>query len=219
MSDWITAKALNDANNEISLLSSESGLPDNHVITIRERELSVDDSELIQNNIKTDTVTLNLDREWEGIHPLILFGPNSNGVLYVEYKGEPVHIPAGAMEDVGPLDLSVMGLDDTGQVRLVTKAAPGTFTVVESGEYIGEISEDDASLLGQILSALEELKALKKQLEDIIATGTLSGDYNKLQNRPEINGVVLEGNKTLDDLNVKPIEKKDIDSLDQITTE
>jgi hypothetical protein len=56
--------------------SSEEGLPDNHVVTVTERSLSVDIPELIQNNIKTDTVTLELDAEWDGISPVIIFeGP------------------------------------------------------------------------------------------------------------------------------------------------
>ena len=159
INNWVHAsdvmKMVKSANS-ISTFSSEEGLPDNHVITIRERELTVDFPELIQNNIKTDTVTLDLDAEWDGIQPVIIFGPNADGTIAVEYTGEPVHIPGAVMQYVGGLDCSVMGLDDSGEVRLVTKAAPNTFEVVESGEYIGQISEDDVSLLGQILSAIKD---------------------------------------------------------------
>ena len=161
INNWVHAsdlmKMIKSANG-ISTLSSEEGLPDNHVITIRERELTVDFPELIQNNIKTDTVTLDLDAEWDGIQPVIIFGPNASGTIAVEYTGEPVHIPGAVMEYVGGLDCSVMGLDDSGEVRLVTKAAPNTFEVVESGEYIGQISEDDVSLLGRILSAIKDVE-------------------------------------------------------------
>ena len=161
INNWVHAsdlmKMIKSANST-STLSSEEGLPDNHVITIRERELTVDFPELIQNNIKTDTVTLDLDAEWDGIQPVIIFGPNASGTIAVEYTGEPVHIPGAVMQYVGGLDCSVMGLDDSGEVRLVTKAAPNTFEVVESGEYIGQISEDDVSLLGQILSAIKDVE-------------------------------------------------------------
>lgn len=37
-----------------------------HTITVVDRVVSVDKPELVQNNIKTETVTLNLDSEWEG---------------------------------------------------------------------------------------------------------------------------------------------------------
>ena len=161
INNWVHASDLMEmikSANSTSTLSSEEGLPDNHIITIRARELTVDFPELIQNNIKTDTVTLDLDAEWDGIQPVIIFGPNAGGTIAVEYPGEPVHIPGAVMQYVGGLDCSVMGLDDSGEVRLVTKAAPNTFEVVESGEYIGQISEDDVSLLGKILSAIKDVE-------------------------------------------------------------
>lgn len=219
MNEWIDLKTYEKilAAQAPSLLSSTEGLPDNHVITIREREISVDFTQLIQNNIKTDTVTLDLDAEWDGIHPVILFGSSEEyGVCAVDYTGDPVHVPASAMEHVGPLDLSVMGLDDSGSVRLVTIAAPGTFEVVESGEYIGEISEDDACLLGQILSALSELQELKKQLEDLISSGGGSGttDYNALSNIPKIDDIDVKGDLSLSDFGLAPITSEEIDSLE-----
>lgn len=33
-----------------------------------------------------------------------------------------------------------------------------------------------------------------------------SKDYNKLVNKPQINGVTLEGNKTLEELGIAPLE-------------
>lgn len=134
--------------------SSEEGLPDNHVVTVTERSLSVDIPELIQNNIKTDTVTLELDAEWEGISPVIIF-ECADADYQVQYEGAATHIPQAVMKSTGSVGLSVCGYDDTGEIRLVTKAAPSTFTVVASGSFIGEISEDDVSLLGQILAAAE----------------------------------------------------------------
>lgn len=219
MNEWIDLKTYEKilAAQAPSLLSSTEGLPDNHVITIREREISVDFTQLIQNNIKTDTVTLDLDAEWDGIHPVILFGSSEEyGVCAVDYTGDPVHVPASAMEHVGPLDLSVMGLDDSGSVRLVTIAAPGTFEVVESGEYIGEISEDDACLLGQILAALSELQELKKQLEDLIASGGGSGttDYNALSNIPTIDDIDVKGDLSLSDFGLAPITSEEINGLE-----
>lgn len=218
MNEWIDLKTYEKilAAQAPSLLSSTEGLPDNHIITIREREISVDFTQLIQNNIKTDTVTLDLDAEWDGIHPVILFGSSEEyGVCAVDYTGDPVHVPASAMEHVGPLDLSVMGLDDSGSVRLVTIAAPGTFEVVESGEYIGEISEDDACLLGQILAALSELQELKKQLEDLIASGGGSGttDYNALTNLPVIDGVEIKGERSLSEFGLTAISPEEIETI------
>ena len=145
--------------------SSEEGLPDNHVVTIVERTLTVDIPELIQNNIKTDTVTLELDSEWDGISPVIIF-ECSDADYQVQYEGAATHIPQAVMKNTGSVGCSVCGYDDTGEVRLVTKAAPSTFSVVASGSFIGEISEDDVSLLGQILAAADAANAAANKVEN-----------------------------------------------------
>ena len=151
--------------------SSEEGLPDNHVVTIVERTLTVDIPELIQNNIKTDTVTLELDSEWDGISPVIIF-ECSDADYQVQYEGAATHIPQAVMKNTGSVGCSVCGYDDTGEVRLVTKAAPSTFSVVASGSFIGEISEDDVSLLGQILAAADAANAAANKVENASFTAT-----------------------------------------------
>ena len=149
MSKWYTEK-------EIALLSSEAGLPDNHVITVVEREISVDDPELIQNNVRTDTFTLNLDAEYDDLNVVVIFTKPDDINVKVAYNGTPTHIPGSAMELVGSLACSVVGIDADGEVRAVTKAAPDTFQVVESGAYDGSVTSDDAELLGQILQAVSD---------------------------------------------------------------
>ena len=166
MSEWMTINEFRGANR-----SSEEGLPDNHIITIRERVLTVDRSELIQNNVKTDTVTLELDSEWDGINPIIIFECSDEN-YQVAYTGEPVHIPQAVMLKIGRIGCSVCGLDDTGEIRLVTKAAPNIFTVMESGSYIGEVSDDDVSLLGQILAAADAANAAVDKVENASFTAT-----------------------------------------------
>lgn len=165
MSKWYTEE-------EIALLSSEAGLPDNHVITVVEREISVDDPELIQNNVRTDTFTLNLDAEYDDLNVVVIF-TKPNGVnTKVAYNGTPTHIPGLAMELVGDLACSVVGIDDAGEVRAVTKAAPGSFHVVESGAYDGSVSSDDAELLGQILQAVSDAEAAITAAEIAITAAT-----------------------------------------------
>ena len=166
MSEWMTINEFHKANR-----SSEEGLPDNHIITIRERVLTVDMPELIQNNVKTDTVTLELDSEWDGINPIIIFECSDEN-YQVAYTGEPVHIPQAVMLKIGRIGCSVCGLDDTGEIRLVTKAAPNIFTVMESGSYIGEVSDDDVSLLGQILAAADAANAAVDKVENASFTAT-----------------------------------------------
>ena len=153
MSKWYKASELERLNTPMPM-DGVNGLPDNHVITVSERTIEIDESELVQNNVSTDTFTLELDAEWDDITPVVIFS-NSKGDYKVAYENGPTKIPAAAMAVIGSVDVSVFGLDSTGAVRVVTKAAPNTMDVVESGKFVGEISEDDVSLLGQILAAVE----------------------------------------------------------------
>ena len=155
MSKWYSFEELKRARTPMPL-DSETGLPDNHVITVVERVISVDDSELIQNNVRTDTFTLNLDAEYDDLNVVVIFTKPNNINVKVAYNGTPTHIPGSAMELVGSLACSVVGIDADGEVRAVTKAAPDTFQVVKSGAYDGSVTSDDAELLGQILQAVSD---------------------------------------------------------------
>lgn len=127
------------------------GLPDNHVITIRDRRIYIENATLVQNNVATDTYTLDLDSEWDGISPVVIFGPCPGYESL--YQNGPTTIPAAAMRTAGPLDVSVMGYDSTGKVRLVTIEALGIMNVVDSGCYSGVTPDEPDTLLGQIVAA------------------------------------------------------------------
>lgn len=154
MSKWYKASELERLNTPMPM-DGVNGLPDNHVITVSERTIEIDEPELVQNNVATDTYTLELDAEWDDITPVVIFS-NSEGDYKVAYENAPTKIPAAVMAVVGAIDVSVFGLDSTGAVRVVTKAAPNTMNVVESGKFIGQVSSDDVSLLGQILQAVSD---------------------------------------------------------------
>lgn len=123
-----------------------------HTITVVDRVVSVDKPELVQNNIKTETVTLNLDSEWDGLSTVINIG-NKKPVSVI-WSGEPVVIPAELMATVGLLDVSVVGYGDDGGIRAVTKQATSIFNVVASGFVEGnEPIPDPTTILGQLVSA------------------------------------------------------------------
>ena len=108
----------------------------------------------MQNNIKTETVTLNLDSEWEGLSCIINIG-NEKPVSVI-WSGEPVVIPAELMTTVGSLDVSVVGYGDDGGIRAVTKQAQSIFNVVASGFVEGdEAVPDPTTLLGQLIQAAD----------------------------------------------------------------
>ena len=125
-----------------------------HTITVVDRVVSVDKPELVQNNIKTETVTLNLDSEWEGLSTVINIG-NEKPVSVI-WSGEPVVIPAELMTTVGSLDVSVVGYGDDGGIRAVTKKATSIFNVVASGFVEGdEAVPDPTTILGQLTEAAD----------------------------------------------------------------
>ena len=171
MSKWYSFEELKRARTPMPL-DSEAGLPDNHVITVVERVISVDNSELIQNNVRTDTFTLNLDAEYDDLNVVVIFTKPNDINVKVAYNGTPTHIPGSAMELVGSLACSVVGIDADGEVRAVTKAAPDTFQVVESGAYDGSVTSDDAELLGQILQAVSDAEAAITEAETATTAAT-----------------------------------------------
>lgn len=164
MSEWTDANAP-------AVLSSTEGVPDNHVITIRERRITVDFKTLIQNNVKTDTVTLDLDAEWDGVTPVIMFGDQYNATSVI-YTGEPVFVPANVMLNTGGVDLSVTGYDSSGEMRLVTVKAVSVFEVIASGAYDGEAEEaSDPTLLGQVLEAATAAQQATAEMTPLISEG------------------------------------------------
>lgn len=171
MSKWYSLKEFKRARTPM-LLDSVTGLPDNHVITVVERVISVDDPELIQNNVRTDTFTLNLDAEYDDLNVVVIFTKPNNINVKVAYNGTPTHIPGSAMELVGSLACSVVGIDADGEVRAVTKAAPDTFQVVKSGAYDGSVTSDDVELLGQILQAVSDAEAAITEAETATTAAT-----------------------------------------------
>ena len=154
MSEWEKVDGT-DEDYGIMPLDSETGLPDNHVVTITERRITVDFPTLIQNNVKTDTITLDLDAEWDDVDAYLIFGW-IGGTKMVEYTAPATVIPRECMEDVGTVSLSVVGYNKDRTMRLVTVYAPGIFTVIQSGMTIGDtVAEAAPDLLAQLLAAAE----------------------------------------------------------------
>lgn len=137
-----------------------------HTITVVDRVVSVDKPELVQNNIKTETVTLNLDSEWDGLSTVINIG-NKKPVPVI-WSGEPVVIPAELMTTVGSLDVSVVGYGDDGGIRAVTKQAKSIFNVVASGFVEGdEAVPDPTTVLGQLVQAADRFNQASEDIGGI----------------------------------------------------
>lgn len=154
-------------NQPIAPMSADPGeeFPFLHTITVVDRVVSVDKPELVQNNIKTETVTLNLDSEWDGLSCIINIG-NSDTPTSLIWSGQPVTIPAELMTDIGTLNVSVVGYGDDGALRAVTKKADAIFTVVASGYVEGdEPVPDPTTILGQLTEAADRANQAADRFE------------------------------------------------------
>ena len=144
-------------NQPITPTSADPGeeFPFLHTITVVDRVVSVDNPELVQNNIRTETVTLNLDSEWDGLSCIINIGSGKTPTSLI-WSGQPVVIPAELMTDIGTLNVSVVGYGDNGTVRAVTKKADAMFVVAASG-YVHDDNPvpDPTTILGQLTEAAD----------------------------------------------------------------
>lgn len=132
----------------------EGDIPDVHVIAVRERRVTVDYPTIIQHNVNTDTIELDLDGEWDGMSVVCYIGhPGDLGEF--EWEGTPFTLPV--YDTTGSIDVTVVGLSADGKTRLVTVEAKGVMNVIKSGEFEGSVPpEDQPDLLGQILAAKGE---------------------------------------------------------------
>lgn len=145
-------------NQPITPTSADPGekFPFLHTITVVDRVVSVDKPELVQNNINTETVTLNLDSEWDGLSCIINIGADDTPVSLI-WSGQPVIIPAELMTDIGTLNVSVVGYGDDGAVRAVTKKADAMLVVAASG-YVHDDNPvpEPTTILGQLTEAADK---------------------------------------------------------------
>ena len=135
------------------LAQVEGDIPDVHVITVRERRVTVDYPTIIQNNVNTDTIELDLDGEWDDMSVVLVLGP-CGGATELAWHGEPLTLPSALAEDTGGIDVSVVGYSTDGDTRLVTVAAPSLLNVIKSGCTVGEAPGDETpDLIGQLVAA------------------------------------------------------------------
>ena len=135
------------------LAQVEGDIPDEHVVTVRERRVTVDYPTIIQDNMATDTLRLDLDGEWDGMQVLVYVGYTGD-LDEFQWNSEPITLPV--YTNAGSLDVTVVGMSSDGKIRLVTAEAKAVMTVIKAGEHEGSVPEADRpDLLAQILAAKE----------------------------------------------------------------
>lgn len=96
----------------------------NHVITIRNRRITVDNPTLIKGCRNSDTITLDTDEEWDGKTITVYVGSGDNQVK-ATYDGTPMSIDI----DFPTGYLPVMVKGETRDETIYTEAATHAFRV------------------------------------------------------------------------------------------
>ena len=186
MTDWIRLNSLKRSRAALSavpasleqgvspLAQVEGDIPDEHVVTVRERRVSVDYPTIIQDNMATDTLKLDLDGEWDGMQVLVYVGYAGDLDEY-QWKGQPITLPV--YTNPGSLDVTVVGMSDDGKIRLVTAEAKDVLTVIRAGEHDGSVPEADRpDLLAQILAAKEGAEGATSAANSAAATANTAAE-------------------------------------------
>lgn len=102
----------------------------NHVIKVVNRKITVDDYRIIANGINTDTITLDLDSEWDGLQVYVLLGPKGT-CFRSKWSNMPLTIPDKLLEKTGFIPVSIVGVSPLR--RVTTRSADRALRVVASG--------------------------------------------------------------------------------------
>ena len=187
-----------------------------HNIVIKQRKVYLYNNRFVQGGINADEINLTVDPEWEICDTILVTFKNDNvedTVTYLITPGTPLLIPSSVLSEPGLLYFSFTGYVGEEQ-RLTTEKLSHVYCgKVYPAGVIAEEGEDAHP------DELDFLASLIKEVQDILdylkggADGAL--DYAVLVNKPQIEGIVLEGNKLLSEFGVGSISIEDISDICQ----
>lgn len=185
-----------------------------HNIVIKQRKVYLYNNRFVQGGINADEINLTVDPEWEICDTILVTFKNDNvedTVTYLITPGTPLLIPSSVLSEPGLLYFSFTGYVGEEQ-RLTTEKLSHVYCgKVYPAGVIAEEGEDAHP------DELDFLASLIKEVQDILdylkggADGAL--DYAVLVNKPQIEGIVLEGNKLLSEFGVGSISTEDINDI------
>lgn len=186
-----------------------------HNIVIKQRKVYLPNRNFVQGGINSDEVAVFPDLEWEDCDTLLITMKNENvdnPGTYLIKPGEPLLIPKAILEKPGLLYFSFTGYVGE-EKRITTEAMTHVYAGrVHKAGIIAEEGEDaHPDELDFLASLIKEVQDIIKWIEEGGAGGTMN--YNLLQNRPQIEGVLLEGNKLLSDFGLIAITNDDLDTI------
>lgn len=106
-----------------------------HKVTIRDRAVSTDFREIVQDSNEADRIILSLDSDWDGLDEIYVVLGKGYDKLVTPYDPEdPPTFPAELTEKLGPLAFSVVGTK--GERVQITRRADSLFRIVPRGDTI-----------------------------------------------------------------------------------
>ena len=186
-----------------------------HNIVIKQRKVYLYNNRFVQGGINADEINLSVDPEWEICDTILVTFKNDNvedTVTYLITPGTPLLIPSSVLSEPGLLYFSFTGYVGEEQ-RLTTEKLSHVYCgkVYPAGVIAEEGEDAHPDELDFLASLIKEVQDIIKWIEEGGAGGTMN--YNLLQNRPQIEGVLLEGNKLLSDFGLIAITNDDLDTI------
>ena len=186
-----------------------------HNIVIKRRKVYLYNNRFVQGGINADEINLTVDPEWEICDTILVTFKNDNvedTVTYLITPGTPLLIPSSVLSEPGLLYFSFTGYVGEEQ-RLTTEKLSHVYCgkVYPAGVIAEEGEDAHPDELDFLASLIKEVQDIIKWIEEGGAGGTMN--YNLLQNRPQIEGVLLEGNKLLSDFGLIAITNDDLDTI------
>ena len=151
----------------------------NHVLTVRGRKASVTPRTLVQGTVGQDTLTLDLDSEWNGLNVTVTFVAATTEVTPV-LNANMCEIPHEVLVDSGEVDVFVLGTRDGKAMR---HASLSHKMVVKKSNMSDGSTTADPSISAYRQAYDDAVKATEAANSAAGTAGSTAAEMEKLNNR------------------------------------
>ena len=153
----------------------------NHVLTVRGRKASVTPRTLVQGTVGQDTLTLDLDSEWNGLNVTVTFVTATTEVTPV-LNANMCEIPHEVLVDSGEVDVFVLGTRDGKAMRHASLAHK---MVVKKSNMSDGSTTSDPSISAYRQAYDDAVKSTEAANSAAGAAGSTADEMAKLNKRYE----------------------------------
>ena len=153
----------------------------NHVLTVRGRKASVTPRTLVQGTVGHDTLTLDLDSEWNGLNVTVTFVAATTEVTPV-LNANMCEIPHEVLVDSGEVDVFVLGTRDGKAMRHASLAHK---MVVKKSNMSDGSTTSDPSISAYRQAYDDAVKSTEAANSAAGAAGSAAAEMAKLNKRYE----------------------------------